>query len=274
MFWFVPGVANATFQGTSYLQYTNTLTTAPTSVTLNLRSRQDSGILLHVRGQDSLVDNYLTVQLVNKQVLVTYNLGMEGQVKAFQEVATGEWLEVKIEVSVSEVSLEIAGVLLGTHTTSQTLTLLDLLQNSDSVYVAGIPASARQGFERMFETTDNYQGCLGEIRFGSVLMPFFSQSDMSTSESAEQFQVVDLQDIEVNNCPGDPVCESHDCQNGATCSDVWNAYECVCVPGYNGSRCELNIDDCVNHGCQNGAKCEDGVQDYTCDCALGFTGDR
>ena len=50
-------------------------------------------------------------------------------------------------------------------------------------------------------------------------------------------------------------------------------YACHCAPGFNGSRCEANIDDCQGHKCANGAACLDGINAYACDCPPGFLGD-
>ena len=33
-------------------------------------------------------------------------------------------------------------------------------------------------------------------------------------------------------------CASNPCQNGATCSDLENGFECVCPFGYRGALCE------------------------------------
>ena len=33
-------------------------------------------------------------------------------------------------------------------------------------------------------------------------------------------------------------CDSNPCQNGATCTDHVNSYNCTCAPGYEGANCE------------------------------------
>ncbi|KAJ8734395.1 hypothetical protein PYW07_014946 [Mythimna separata] len=55
--------------------------------------------------------------------------------------------------------------------------------------------------------------------------------------------------------------------------DTAAGFECVCVLGTTGSRCELNIDECASSPCENG-KCIDGIGGYTCDCAAGFEGEH
>ncbi|XP_013412192.1 protein crumbs [Lingula anatina] len=51
-------------------------------------------------------------------------------------------------------------------------------------------------------------------------------------------------------------------------------YVCNCTgTGFNGTHCELNIDECaVYHPCQNGATCTDGINDYNCTCWEGYQG--
>ncbi|XP_063960551.1 uncharacterized protein LOC129267997 isoform X2 [Lytechinus pictus] len=38
--------------------------------------------------------------------------------------------------------------------------------------------------------------------------------------------------LEIDECASDP------CQNGATCTDEINSYNCICAPGYNGTNCD------------------------------------
>ncbi len=67
-------------------------------------------------------------------------------------------------------------------------------------------------------------------------------------------------------------CGSTPCSNGGTCTDFLNSYSCLCVPGFTGVRCQTNINDCESSPCLAGGTCVDGVQSYTCLCRAGFSG--
>ena len=49
-------------------------------------------------------------------------------------------------------------------------------------------------------------------------------------------------------------CQSSPCQNEGHCSDALDSYMCTCRPGFTGSFCETNIDDCRDHVCVNNAR--------------------
>ena len=63
--------------------------------------------------------------------------------------------------------------------------------------------------------------------------------------------------------------------NGATCRPNGNgAYQCICPPGYSGSRCEIR-DACQSNPCMNGATCQSNNNGgYQCICPSGYTGSR
>lgn len=44
------------------------------------------------------------------------------------------------------------------------------------------------------------------------------------------------------------------------------------IPGFNGTNCEHNIDDCPGHQCANRGTCIDGVNTYNCQCPPEWTG--
>ncbi|KAG6462763.1 hypothetical protein O3G_MSEX013446 [Manduca sexta] len=52
-----------------------------------------------------------------------------------------------------------------------------------------------------------------------------------------------------------------------------SGFECVCLLGTTGSRCEINIDECATQPCGHG-KCIDGIGSYSCDCHAGYEGDH
>jgi hypothetical protein len=71
--------------------------------------------------------------------------------------------------------------------------------------------------------------------------------------------------------PTDP-CNPNPCENDAECSIEEDRYYCRCEPGFEGLRCQVNLDDCVDMPCQNGGTCVDGANTYSCDCQDGFEG--
>ncbi|XP_078619238.1 uncharacterized protein LOC144886476 [Branchiostoma floridae x Branchiostoma japonicum] len=74
----------------------------------------------------------------------------------------------------------------------------------------------------------------------------------------------------INDCK-DP-CNEIICKNGGTCTFISGNTSCCCLTGFEGERCENNIDDCRSQPCLNNATCVDGVNNYNCTCADGFTG--
>ncbi|XP_058503446.1 von Willebrand factor D and EGF domain-containing protein isoform X2 [Solea solea] len=70
---------------------------------------------------------------------------------------------------------------------------------------------------------------------------------------------------------------SCDCLNAARCATNINfpagsgEFLCVCLSGFTGSRCEVNVDDCKPNPCRLG-RCIDGTDSFSCVCPPGMTG--
>lgn len=62
------------------------------------------------------------------------------------------------------------------------------------------------------------------------------------------------------------------CHNGATCTNTLGGFSCICVNGWAGPDCSENIDDCALAACFNGATCIDRVASFYCQCTPGKTG--
>jgi len=71
-------------------------------------------------------------------------------------------------------------------------------------------------------------------------------------------------------------CSTGPCDPSGTleCLDLDNRFECKCRDGYEGERCQTNIDDCATNPCRNGGQCQDLVGDFKCTCPIGWVGKR
>lgn len=66
----------------------------------------------------------------------------------------------------------------------------------------------------------------------------------------------------------------HSCSNGVCYTNDLrtDTSSCSCMAGYNGTKCEENINDCVGSVCQNNGTCVDGIVSYNCSCPTLYTG--
>ncbi|KAL0113327.1 hypothetical protein PUN28_012468 [Cardiocondyla obscurior] len=72
-------------------------------------------------------------------------------------------------------------------------------------------------------------------------------------------------------------CQSNPCQNGGTCEDLYDAYQCHCLSNWEGPNCMTDVNECARFlgtdlGCQNGATCRNLPGSYRCDCLPGWFG--
>ncbi|XP_069487009.1 sushi, von Willebrand factor type A, EGF and pentraxin domain-containing protein 1 isoform X2 [Ambystoma mexicanum] len=67
-------------------------------------------------------------------------------------------------------------------------------------------------------------------------------------------------------------CFQNPCDNGGTCKEAGTGYICMCIVGYTGSKCEMDIDECKSLPCLNNGVCKDGIGAFTCQCKTGYSG--
>jgi hypothetical protein len=46
---------------------------------------------------------------------------------------------------------------------------------------------------------------------------------------------------------------------------------CQCSPGFTGTECQTNVNECASNTCLNGGTCIDGIASFTCACLPPFT---
>ncbi|XP_046404565.1 protein crumbs isoform X2 [Ischnura elegans] len=100
------------------------------------------------------------------------------------------------------------------------------------------------------------KGCLGEVRIGGLLLPYFTSSELGYPHpDAERFELLppavtaDLSGLKNRTVveTGCVLCFEGQCKNGGHCTDPTRSPKCDCAPGFEGpdDGCETNIDECV-----------------------------
>ncbi|KAM6961153.1 protein jagged-2-like [Aplochiton taeniatus] len=67
-------------------------------------------------------------------------------------------------------------------------------------------------------------------------------------------------------------CVSSPCKNGGTCIDGISSFQCFCPDGWEGRLCDIDVDECSRSPCKNGGRCVDMVNDFYCHCVDSWKG--
>ncbi|XP_061867715.1 protein crumbs homolog 2 isoform X2 [Colius striatus] len=71
-------------------------------------------------------------------------------------------------------------------------------------------------------------------------------------------------------------CAGQQCPERRTCNRTAGllGHECICVPGFTGADCDIDINECESNPCTAPrSECVDGVNGYTCTCQTGLKGE-
>ncbi|XP_033116445.1 protein crumbs-like isoform X2 [Anneissia japonica] len=250
-----------TFSVESGITYVNNVTnTDLTSVSLQLRTRNNYGLLLHSNN----ADGFFTLQIYDGKVLLKFNIsGSTGTLETSATVNDGSWHDVDIVITHSLLKIIIDDV--DDVSGSVVITSFNTVITNTLVYLGDVNFTNTE----FFNNSIGFEGCLEEVRVGQLLLPYLEPNQYN-SVSPEQFTISTMVDV-VSGCQGRAVCDSGPCINGATCEDTWNDYSCQCADGFDGEHCQNNINECSSNPCFQGS-CVDHINSYLCECYSGYNG--
>ena len=256
-------ITNATFNGVNDTIVFKPQIDKSTDInTISARFRTATGgTLLHVEGNDG---NQLKIGIKNGQVETI--LPVSNNLRNFSfgsSVDDGLWHTIKIENHGGIITGSLDGTQLNEHFLEGNDTQLDILP---FILESRVAVGSEFNLDQFY---DFFRGCTGEMRIGSILLPYFTETEMVNMTSSNRFIVTDSMNVSKNECV---LCYQHECENSGVCENPSEMFECKCPPGFDGGTCSRNIDECANNSyCIHGS-CVDGINTFTCQCIHGWIG--
>ncbi|BET00878.1 Laminin G domain [Nesidiocoris tenuis] len=258
-------------------------------VSVTYRSKTGGTILQVGPSKD---ENYLFMDIYNDQITVSWSMGGETEVRNIsKDPPDGDWTTVILRMSNNLITGSIAG---GLEESPQMFTAnFSLSHWASLVRTSRITVGGSSNLEKLaYATSENLQtndvelvgteklrskfflGCIGEVRIGGLLLPYFSQAllNNSNSTSKDHFELTEGSSLgEILGCE---LCFDEECQNGGNCTEPESVYTCQCRLGFDGDFCERDINECENnHECQHNSTCIDNIGSFACNCTEGYQGE-
>ncbi|KAI7791388.1 hypothetical protein IRJ41_018779, partial [Triplophysa rosa] len=265
-------ISNVTFQDTGTLIYRGNglITRHLTSVVFSIRTRKRNAPVLHAEsGSDfvtvSIQDGFLALELLSGSSFTSSPLSpmtlhsakpvSDGQWHVMELLMADPWANSSQWIMVSLDEMDEPAV------SNSAAGNLDFIREGVDILLGGLGT----------ESGWNLIGCLSTVEIGGIVLPYYGPDEVRFPQTQdEKFEKISEVPVQVG-CVGGMVCEPNACLNGGVCEDLFNHFECFCLPGWVGDRCEMNVNSCSSNPCCHGYCSEEGLA-YNCTCESGYTG--
>ncbi|XP_052055877.1 protein crumbs homolog 1 [Apodemus sylvaticus] len=260
-------IANAVFSGLNreiLFRSNGNITRDLTNLTFGFRTRDTNVMILHAEKEPeflniSIQDSRLLFQLRSGNSF--YTLHLTGS----QSVNDDTWHQVTFSMidpvaQTSRWQMEVddqTPFVISAVATGN----LNFLKDNTDIYVG----------DQAVDNLKGLQGCLSTIEIGGVYLSYFENLHGFTRKPQEEQFLKVSTNVVLTGCLPSNACHSSPCLHGGNCEDSYSSYQCACLPGWSGTHCEINIDECFSSPCIHG-NCSDGVAAYHCRCEPGYTG--
>ncbi|KAI1897143.1 hypothetical protein AGOR_G00080150 [Albula goreensis] len=220
-------------------------------VEMEFKPLGEDGLMFFSGGKKMKVEDFFAVSMVDGHVEFRYELGTGMAILRSQEPVTlGQWHRVIAERLFKDGFLKVdqaQEIRKSSPGKAQGLNI------HTPMYLGGVPSM--DILPKPAEVNTTFQGCIGEVSINGKKVDL----SYSFTESRSIVQCVDTSP-----------CDRRPCLNGGSClSSAEYEYQCVCLDGFEGERCEVVKDVCqTDIECQNGGRCSNGQ----CACPAGFRG--
>ncbi|XP_041425839.1 basement membrane-specific heparan sulfate proteoglycan core protein isoform X10 [Xenopus laevis] len=246
-------VNTPTFNGdTSYISYPP-LTNIHNELRVDLEFKPISsdGLLFFSGGKAAPVEDFVSIAMVGGYLEFRYELGSGLAIlRSLEPLTLGQWHKATAERVNKDGTLIVDSsdpVKRSSPGKSQGLNLKTLM------YLGGIDGSVE--LPSAINISRHFQGCIGEVSING------KKVDISYSF---------IESLAIGQCYDNSPCDRMPCLHGGRCLPTGEyEYQCLCLDGFKGDRCEMHEDHCQIHNpCLNGGICKDN----RCHCLSGFSG--
>nr|XP_042902800.1 agrin [Parasteatoda tepidariorum] len=250
------------FFGRSYLELPRLQAYTRLSLELEFRTFSKDGILLYNGQTATGIGDFVSLSIKDAFVEFRYNLGNGAVVlRSPQKLHLGKFHRLIAKRYLREGMLALEGQQDVAGKSQGSLKSLDLGEN---LFLGYIPTERKEIFDNI-AVHNGMVGCIRRLKIGK------KEVDLRYPHSKDIIKGHGIHECGTISCIDQP------CKNDAICVPISDTdFECLCLPGYSGSTCEILPSECINGNgpCSDGSNCviheEHG---FVCKCPFGRYGD-